>query len=217
IYRWVIGTSTSWKDLEAKPTLTQMGGTGTSKNDVFYYGIGLGKSDGTLYATYAYADSSGWYTGVARCLTPAVEVCCGALVWDYLHAGLTVKASSTSAQQFNLEVASLDICGCLDATTNSKLWAIDNDPYKMADGKDGTLWAYEDCVAKVAPKLTAVADKATVAADPCVCFADVFTLTWGRLCSACEYDIQVALDKGFKQIVKDTADFTTAMPSRKGP
>jgi len=144
IYRWVIGTSTSWKDLEAKPTLTQMGGSGTTKLDVSYYGIVLGKSDGILYATYAYADGSDWYTGVARCLTPAVEVCCGALDWDYLHAGLTVKASSSSAQQFNLEVASLDICGYLTVDSTSKLWAIDNDPYAMADGKDGTLWAYED-------------------------------------------------------------------------
>jgi len=218
IYRWVIDESDDWTNLKATPTLANMGGSGTTKLDVSYYGIvtelsGSGNPltdathGGVLYAAYTYKTGGVYYAGVARCLTPAQTACCSSESWDYLHAKLTV--GTATSQQFTLEPSSLRLCGCLTPTTNTNLWAIDAQNYDY-DGGKGRLWTYEDCFAKEAPKLTAIADGATVAADPCYCWNNKFTLTWERQCNACEYEIQISLDKGFTEVVRDTAYFTTA-------
>ena len=49
----------------------------------------------------------------------------------------------------------LKICGCLDASSNSKLFAIDSGwDYDMVDYEDGAVWTFEDCYAKKAPEIT---------------------------------------------------------------
>lgn len=188
IWRWVIDTSTSWKDLKA-----------VSQS---YYGIVLDNADGNPMTKSAnggvlYAAYDG---GVARCLTPAAKTCCGQLSWDYLTSKL--------AAVFTLEPSSLKLCGCLTEASNSKLFAIDNDTYKLDDGKDGSVWTYEDCFAKASVELSSVANGATVASDPCICANEKFVLIWERLCNTCEYDIQFSLDDAFTQIVLDTGDIT---------
>ena len=229
VWRWVIDVSAAWKDLKATPTLADMGGTGTAALDVDYYGIVLDNADGNpetdaahggvLYAAYCYLDDMDtpadltddvWYTGAARCLTPAATPCCSTEAWDFLHAKLTVgsgleplKVAEYLDQRFSLEPSSLKICGCLSAATNSNLYAIDNDAYQRSDGKDGSVWTYEDCFAKEGVTLTAVKDGATVAADPCECWNEKFVLEWERLCNVCEYDIQISLDEAFTKIVID--------------
>ena len=175
IYRWVIGESEDWKDLNALP--------------LGYYGIVLDRADGNpmtdaqhggvLYAAYA--------DGVARCLTPAETPCCDTNVWDYLEAYLDVSVG------FMAEPSSLRICGCLTADSNSQLWAIDWEPYDY-DAGEGRVWAWEDCFAKHAPTLLAPADGAMVAADPCICTNDNVVLKWERLCNACEYEVFIAKD-----------------------
>jgi hypothetical protein len=139
-----------------------------------------------------------YYSGVARCLTPAEDVCCGEESWDYLIQGL-----SAYEEYFELQPSALKICGCLTADTNSHLYAIDDywEWYDMSDGSDGTLWVYEDCFAKAAPALLTPADDATIPADPCYCWNDEFVLKWDRQCNACSYDIQIAYDEDFNEIV----------------
>lgn len=183
VYRWVIDVSTSWKDLNA------------AAND--YYGVVVGKSEGTLYAAYN--------GGVARCLGPAATPCCAKEVWDYLV---------TKAKDFTVEPSSLKICGCLTAASDSELKAIDNAAYDF-DASTGCVWTYTDCFAKSAPKLVGPADGADLPADPCECYNEKFTLMWDRQCNACEYDIQISLDEGFSKVVRDTLDF--AVGSRLGP
>jgi len=209
IWRWVIDEDSSWEDLDATPTLDQMGGDGDDPLDVAYFGIVLDRAEGNpmtsastgsvLYATYFYydEDEDEWYTGVARCLNPAKEVCCDDLDWDYLHEDLTV--GTDDAQAFILEPSNLKICGCLTSDTNSKLWAIDDFYYDIEDGEN-TLWVYEDCVAKEGITLLSPADGATVPSDPCYCWNDDFVLKWERLCEACKYDIKIALDPDFNEV-----------------
>ncbi len=139
-----------------------------------------------------------WYSGVARCLTPAEDVCCGEESWDYLIQGLGAGPD----EYFELQPSALKICGCLTEETNSKLWAIDDELwYDMSDGSDGTLWVYEDCFAKDTPALLTPADDATIPSDPCYCWNDEFVLKWDRQCNACSYDIQIAYDEEFNEIV----------------
>jgi hypothetical protein len=225
IYRWVIDESTSFTDLgectgTATPSETQIGlGPSCDPVEVGYFGIVLSDAEGNpetdattggvLYAAYAWNDTEGWYTGVARCLNPAEEVACGEAMWDYLIQGLAENAT------FDAEPSSLKICGCLTPDTNSKLWAIDWNwyyyggwfvPYFATDDEEssqGRLWTYEDCFAKAGPTLTSPATGAVVDADPCYCWNDAFTLKWDRQCDACSYNLQISLDEDFTEVVVD--------------
>jgi hypothetical protein len=131
IYRWVIGESDEWENLNAE--------------DYAYTGLVLnvpsgGKPEtsaetgGVLYASYVSGDT----TGVARCLTPAEDMCCDGTDWDYLTRGLT-------SELFKMTPQALKICGCLTADTGSRFFAIDgSEPYDMVDGLTGTVWSFED-------------------------------------------------------------------------
>jgi hypothetical protein len=200
IYRWVIGQSTAWENLAAE--------------DYDYTGLVLDRpapgnpmtsadTGGVLYASYV----SGNITGVARCLTPAEDVCCSGTDWDYLTLGLT-------SELFGMTPQALKICGCLTVDSNSKLCAIDgSEPYDVEMGETGTVWSFEDCYAKAAPDLTSPDDGAAVTADPSECVNVAFTLEWERQCNACVYDIQVALDRDFTGVVVDEEGYLPSAPA----
>jgi len=218
VYRWVIDESDEWKDLGAN-------------NNYGYTGLVLGRNPGNpmssastggvLYASYVgetcdtdWSDADDWfncwkgvdkcwYTGVARCLTPAGEISCEKCIeWDYLTVGLT----DGKKEAFYMMPNALKICGCLEPTTNTELFAIDGifdtdgPGYDMDEGKDGTVWTFEDCYAKKAPELTAPANNVTIPAD-CYCENLPFTLRWDAVCDACYYDVQIALDDKFTNVV----------------
>jgi len=201
IYRGDVSDG-SWSDLNAMP--------------YNYYGIVVGRSDGTLYAatneicvdespttggpfcldreivapTSTTIDKV--YSGVARNLTPCETACCGAEDWDYLFCGLgSTLVAPVPTEYFDMEPSSLRICGCTTAATNSVLYAIDAEPYWVVDGSDGTVWSYEDCAAKKGPILTSPVDGALIDCDDCDCHASTFSLEWERMCVACSYDIEI--------------------------
>jgi len=219
VYRWVIGESSSWKDLgdcagAATPYASQLGlEDGCDEVEVGYYGIVLSNAEGNpetdaitggvLYATFY--DEDGDVTGVARCLNPAEEVACGGQSWDYL-----IEDVNEYHGAFTLEPSSLKLCGCLTPDSNSKLWAIDDALYYNGtvvknhpdyDATLGRLWTYEDCFAKAGPAIVSPADNALVDADPCYCWNDAFTLKWERQCDACSYNLQIARDADFTEVV----------------
>lgn len=200
IYRWVIGDSTAWTNLNAEA--------------YDYYGIVLDNAEGNpktdaehggvLYAaTDEIVDGDETYSGVARCLTPAETACCGSEEWDYLHAGLGAGPD----ESFNLEPTNLRICGCLTPSSNSNLFAIDNDSYAIADGSDGALWAYEDCFAKAAPAPSAPRNGAMIPSDPCVCINEEVVLKWDRQCNACSYDWHISMDDAFTEVVLSGTEY----------
>jgi hypothetical protein len=197
VYRWTIDESKAWEDLGA--------------DALGYTGIVLDKAGnpqtsaatgGVLYALYRNWTAN--QSGVARCLTPASEKCCGAVDWDYLEQG------ETGFDDAFLFARSLKIYGCLTPATNSILLAIDfNASYyggllleeqPAGTSRLGRLWSYQDCFAKAAPVMTAPADDAVINSDPCNCWNDAFTLKWERQCDACEYDIQIATDPEFTEL-----------------
>ena len=228
IYRWVIGESIKWRDLNVKPSTFQLTGAGskTDSNEVGFTGLVLDRpapgnpmtsadTGGVLYASYVTEIGGEIVTGVARCLTPAQDVCCGETSWDYLIVGLTADGEA-----FYMMPKALKICGCLTADSNSKLFAIDGlyagdgPGYDMAKARDGTVWTFEDCYAKAAPDLKSPAEGATIASHPCDCGNVGFTFKWDRQCDACEYDILIATDEDFTEIVYDSAlDNESYLPS----
>jgi len=222
IYRGYMSTG-EWEDLNALA--------------YGYYGIALGRSDGTLYAASAGIgiddDSTvglcdrfvttgvdDMYSGVARNLTPCETDCCGTEDWDYLIAGLSTVNASTPGEYFNNEPSALRICGCTTMATNTVLWAIDTDAYVIdPDGAfpDGALWAYEDCASKVGPTLLSPADEAVLDCDPCAsCEGIPFTLKWERMCIGCSWDIEIMDEDGnlitWTDMDMEDVDITTDPP-----
>ena len=196
-----------------------------------YYGLVVGKSDGTLYAATDQisvdtktgedlcdtilepGDSAidAIYSGVARNLTPCDTACCGEEDWDYLYAGLGSESCTLDtvttiwpSEHFNTEPTALRICGCATIATNSVLWAIDFEHYDLSDGSDGTLWWYEDCAAKKGPVLSSPTNGTVINCDPCSCHPVPFTLKWVRDCQACSYDIEIMDEDG--NVIADWED-----------
>jgi len=142
------------------------------------------------------ADEPCWHSGVARCLSPIVELCCGVgeAEWDYLTWGLD------DGVYFGMQPQALKICGCLTADTNSRLFAIDWNEYDICDGDDGTVWTFEDCYAKKGVELDSPDDEFVVGPDACDCCNVPFSISWDRLCDACCYEIQFAMDEEFTDL-----------------
>jgi hypothetical protein len=215
IYSFVIGSDDEeWTNLGADP-------------DYAYTGIVLSfdatgnpftspETGGVLYASYVYwdeyDDEEG--TGVARSLTPITEeaVCesCPS-EWDYLtesnpEGEFYAEYDIEDSVGFEATPDALKMCGCLDASSNTKLFAIDHWwDYDMVDHEDGAVWTFEDCYAKKAVELTSPIDGFVVPTSACECANVPFTIKWERLCDACCYEIQFAYDAEF-------ADVYTPMP-----
>ncbi len=165
---------------------------------------------GVLYASYSGSTGGACKeSGVARLLNPAAEPCCIAHDWDYLFNNVWESAD------FGTQPSNLAICGCLSPDTDTTIWAIDSHPYydgwddcvtRFADGDVGRLWQFTDCFSKSGPALIGAADGAVIAADDCDdCDSIQFILEWDRICDACEYDIEIALDAGFTHKVWSTS------------
>ena len=169
IYRWVIDESEEWRTINEKKAYG-------------FYGIVLGKSDGTLYASYD--------GGVARAFQPLrKDIDIAKIKWSYL-----VKPDSAD-KNFTVDPSALRICGCMDATTNSVLYAIDNDDYDY-DAGTGCVWYYEDCVAKAGPTVISPAKGAVIPSDPCECYNQAFTIKWEPMCNASVWDIYIFTGDG---------------------
>jgi hypothetical protein len=115
-----------------------------------------------------------------------------------------------------------DLCptksGCTSVATHSILWAIDTQHYDVTDGVGdndcaGSLWAYEDCAAKLGPTLLSPRDGAVLNCEPCAgCDAANFTLEWERICNACSWDIEIMDEDGNLIVGWDDVDVTCEPP-----
>jgi len=169
-------------------------------------------------------------SGVARLLNPASQSCCGALDWDYLFDDLWERADFIS------QPSDIAICGD-QSGSNATIWAIDVNPgwtwigdewtqvsvsgnsyyggwdkcYTKFYASDvGRLWKFVDVFANAGPSLIGIAKGSTVASDDCECVNVQVILEWDRLCDACEYDIEIALDSAFKHKVWTTTSIDGA-------
>jgi len=209
IYRWVIDEYESWEDLGAEA----YDYTGLVVDNADGNPMTSPETGGVIYASYVGNWTAGigsgcdnpmtWSTGVARRLYPAEDAICRACgEWDYLTVGLN------ASMLFDMMPDALKICGCLSPDSHSKLFAIDGSAdYDMNDFLTGSVWTFEDCYGKGAPEIISPEDGTVIPADPCSCFNVPFTLKWERQCDACSYDIQIALDEEFNELVLDTVHF----------
>ena len=157
-------------------------------------------------------------SGVARCMNPDANTCCTTLQWDYLIRGLQGTAETDGVYE------QLLFSGVQCAERATRLWAIDDgnrywsESGEQSDNYDwcarefinpdwGRLWIYDDCPALSKPETVAQDDSPLIPSDPCFCTNEEFVLEWDRTCDGCEYEIQIALDEDFRQVVLETGDF----------
>jgi len=138
---------------------------------------GLAMSGGTLYGSY---DTAGVApTGALRSLVPDLPVI-ASWIWENMNVGsaaLTFNAAPNA-----LRVASPD--------SEIYLYAIDT--------LTGTLWAYNDTMAKNKPELT-VPD--VVPVDSVTGRNSQFTISWPGMSNATTYEVQIHNDPACSQLV----------------
>ncbi|MGA7677197.1 MAG: hypothetical protein WCA51_02345 [Dehalococcoidia bacterium] len=175
IYRWVIGKSTEWDELEPP-------------NTAFY---GLAMRNYVLYGAWRTAEVPeiiAYSAGVDRTLFPRDRVP-PPPEWDYLTEGLPAPPPNVL---FTREPSSLKI----SSNEYNNLWAIDNNPYDWTN-KAGCLWAYTDTVAKVGPWTTSPASGDYIPVDPVSGRALEINFGWRQLSYASAYEMQLAKDSDF--------------------
>ena len=177
---WVVGPSSEW---------TSMGSPGQS-----FYGLAQA---GTLYGAWP----SGTSTSVDRTLNP--EAISSVFVqWDTLAAGLD------DGVVFTREPTSLKVSGNVD------LWAIDNRNYDWQN-REGCLWVFSDCLTGApqlisppsqelllkAPTLISPAKDEVISIDPDAADIAVVSFKWEHPTPAQEYELWLAKDEEFSQMV----------------
>jgi hypothetical protein len=188
IYRWIVGKSTAWTELEPP-------------NTDFY---GLAQRNDVLYSAWRYpqvAELTANEAGVDRTIYPRVHVP-PPPEWDYLVAGLPV---ASPAINFTREPSSLKI------TSNQyvSLWAIDNHDYDFANNI-GRLWEYTDNLAKLGPFTTTPPSGSDIPVDPKTGRAEEVNFGWRQISYSTVYELQVAKDADFHTRVLVNENITPA-------
>jgi hypothetical protein len=169
IYRWIIGKSTAWDELEPP--------------DAEFYGL-VQRND-VLYGAWKTPQVAGTAAGVDRTLYPR-RFLPPPPEWDYLIEGLLTPVV------FTREPSSLKI----SSTEENSLWAIDNRDYNFANNV-GRLWVYGDTIAKVGPWTTSPPSGSYIPVDPKSGRAVEVNFAWRSLSNITGYELQVAKDIDF--------------------
>jgi hypothetical protein len=177
MYRWVIGESTGWDELEPP-------------NNAFY---GLAQRNDVLYGAWNFPgpprppEPPNNPPGVDRTLYSRVKVP-PPPEWDDLTVGLPLPGPVV----FTREPSSLKI----SSNEYNNLWAIDDHSYDWTN-KTGCLWAYTDTAAKVGPWTTSPASGDSIPVDPVSGRAVEVNFGWRQLSYSSVYELQLAKDSDF--------------------
>jgi hypothetical protein len=202
VYRWQIGTSTSWDDIIVDEMVTWYDDDDDADTpdveDAKFGAYGIELYKGVLYVLAV--DLNGPESD------PGVPV---SAVWRTLSPS---TATDTSTWSFKDEEDILldAVPQALKVSSGSvKLWAVNTEVDPDAD-----LYIFTDALADTAPTVTGPADAVIIKLNPITGRANDVSFTWSRLSNATEYQLQVALDKDFTQVIfsdtKASSDGTVA-------
>jgi len=186
IYRWAIGASTSWKEMNTPPG---MGG--------FH---GLAQIDEVLYGAHS--------DGVARTLTPHLATI-RVTDWDYIETGLEPNVTFKSRSLKAISNEDVDLWAIDDRDYfNGDISKYDDTTYNTV----GRLWVYTDAFVLETPWPNTPALKESLPCEECTCRAEDFCFRWRMLPSTEKYDLWIALDEDFTAIIHQEGDITPDAP-----
>jgi len=186
IYRWAIGASTSWKEMNTPP------GTGG-----FH---GLAQIDEVLYGAHS--------DGVARTLVPHLETI-RVTDWDYIETGLDPNVTFKSRSLKAISNEDVDLWAIDDRDYfNGDISKYDDTTYNTV----GRLWVYTDAFVLETPWPNTPALKESLPCEECTCRAEDFCFRWRMLPSTEKYDLWIALDEDFTAIIHKEGNITPDAP-----
>jgi len=186
VYHWQIGTNTSWDDIFG--TVDVVFPDGTMGVGYGVYGITLAK--GALYVVA----NDGTDSFVARTLSPSTAD--SSTGWD--------SKAKTGVVLGTYPGNTTPLQGLYTSTGSVKLWALDG------NGTDYTfIYSLTDDIVDTAPALAGPADAVVVKVNPITGRAQDVNFTWNRDSNAISYQLRVALDKDFTQVISTTTVAST--------
>lgn len=121
---------------------------------------------------------------ISRVITPTTAT--SATIWGSLvTTNLTLNKAPKALQA--------------TSDTDNRLWAINN--VAISTGVSDSIKSFGDSVAKTAPAVSTPADKATPQTNPVSGQAQDMAFSWPRLSLSTDYNIQLALDSAFTQLL----------------
>jgi hypothetical protein len=180
IWRWSIGVSTKWKQIDKSTTELGEGQR--------IAGLAVG-SEGTLYALSSEpaSDSSG---GMTRSLNPLAPIP-SEVEFDLVNYGLPVGTVFDPTKVFPNTLPYLKLSE--DADQN-ELWSIDT--------ADQLIYRFLDTLCKIGPSLDAPEDGGVIPIDPCSCdYVTSLFLHWEELSVTETYQASIYLDPECTQSV----------------
>ena len=191
IWRWSIGTSTEWEQIDK--FVTELG------KGQCIGGLAVG-SEGTLYALRSEpaSDTTG---GMTRWLCPTCPTCMD-FEYDFINFSLPQCATFDPTAVFPNTLPYLKLSG--DAEQN-ELWAVDT--------ANQTIYRFEDTLCKFGPSLDAPADRAVISTGPCPCdYVTSLFLHWTELSGTTTYEGAIYLDsEGTLSVWSGGSDSTSIM------
>jgi hypothetical protein len=187
VQRWTIGSNTtSWTSISntGGTLFTQDLDGDTVADNCGATGIEL--VDGALYVM---AQDGANDSMVCRNLSPH---------GTYTTVQVTWSTTASPGELFNVGPQAMDI-----STGSSKIWTIDSVP--AAD----TVDVFTDTLSEAGPTLSSPADNFSVKMNRTTGRAYGVTFTWPRLSKSTVYDLQVAFDSGFKEILISENNWAT--------
>jgi hypothetical protein len=191
IWRWVIGLSTSWEQIDESITTLETGQR--------ISGLAMG-SEGTLYALRLEpaGDSSG---GMTRSLNPS-NLDTTEIEFDFINDALPEGTAFDPTAVFANTLPHLKLSG--DSGQN-ELWAIDT--------ASEIIYRFQDTLATVAAKLVAPKQDFVVKMNPITGRAVMVNFIWERPSENVEdYDLWIAFDQGLNEVVKKISISDTGSP-----
>jgi len=196
IYRFTVGTSTNWENIDAFPAI----GVGAdlaagTLDDIWFpvtglamfpdvlYGAWGGRTVGADILPFTGDDAAAAPSGADRSLVPDIPVIAS---WTFEVMNVGAAASSFSIIPNSIRSASSD--------TMISLWAID----VLANAGAGAVMAYADTMALAKLDVT-VPD--IVPIDSVLGRNQQFTVSWGQISNATDYNIEIYTDPGCTQRV----------------
>ncbi len=175
VYRLEIGVD-EWDDIiDGDLTADFDDDTGTADTDGGVYGLAL--VDGVLYASVSDVTNG---SGLWRTLSPGTAD--DGTTWSYkLKTGIALNSPPQ---------------GLAASAGSTKLWAIDT------TGGDEDLYSFVDTTAVEVPSLTGPTDGFSVSMNPQTGRALDVAFNWDRLSKSTDYNLSIALDPDFDQVVR---------------
>ena len=174
IWRWKIGTSTAWEQIDRPVTTLN---TGASIG-----GLAIDAA-GTLYALRQEPDG-----GIARSLNPAADA--AQVEFDTASEALPARASFDPTPIFGHTVPYLRISG---GAGRNELWSIDT--------ANEIIYRFRDTMAAAAPGLIAPADGAMMNLNAQTGSLYSIAFIWTRPSLATAYELEISLDPSLTQLI----------------